>query len=75
MYLLNLRQMNNGLNLIKYEEGMAKAYASKIGNYLDKETKVQNIAGTRDSQDVFDWWRIPTGMCENSKIYKYAEKV
>ena len=54
---------------------MAKAYASKIGNYLDKETKVQYIAGTRDSQDVFDWWRIPTGMYENSKIYKNAEKI
>ena len=54
---------------------MAKAYASKIGNYLDKETKVQYIAGTQDSQDVFDWWRIPTGMYENSKIYKNAEKI
>ena len=66
--------MKNGLNFIKNEEGMAKAYASKIGNYLDEETMVQNIAGTRDSQDVFDWWRIPTGMHDNIKNYKYAEQ-
>ena len=55
------------------EEGMKKAYESKIGNYLDKETRTQYIAGTRDSQDVFDWWRIPAGMFNNSKIYKNAE--
>ena len=40
-----------------------------------KKQKVQYIAGTRDSQDVFDWWRIPTGMYENSKMYKNAEKL
>ena len=53
---------------------MTLAYESKQGNYLDKKTRMQYIAGTRDSHDVFDWVKIPLDTFENSNIYKNAEK-
>ena len=54
---------------------MKLAYESKEGNYLDKNTHTQYIAGTRDSHDVLvDWVKIPLGTFENSKICKNAEK-
>ena len=55
------------------EEGMKKAYAAPEGYYKD-DNKLY-IAGTRDSQYVYDWLKILLGTFKDSKIYKNAEEV
>jgi len=55
------------------EDGLKKAYAAPEGYFKDGNKLY--IAGTRDSQDVFDWSKIVLGTFKNSKIYKNAEVV
>jgi triacylglycerol esterase/lipase EstA (alpha/beta hydrolase family) len=55
------------------EINMQKAYAAPEGYFKDGNKLY--IAGTRDTQDVMDWIKIPLGSFRNSKIYKNIEPV
>ena len=55
------------------EEGMKKAYEKPEGYHIEGNKLF--IAGTRDFNDVMDWYKIPLGKFRDSKIYKNIEPI
>ena len=55
------------------EEGMKKAYSNPEGYHIEGNKLF--IAGTRDFNDVMDWYKIPVGTFKDSKIYKNIEPI
>ena len=55
------------------EEGIKKACEKPEGYHI--ENNKLYIAGTRDFNDVMDWYKIPMETFKDSKIYKNIEPV
>ena len=56
------------------EEGLSRAYNTEDGLFEDTNTNTFYIAGTRNMQDVAEWWKIPAFRTKESEIYGRAKK-
>ena len=55
------------------EDGIRQAYQKPEGYHIDRNKLY--IAGTRNINDVMDWYKIPMGTFSSSHIYKNIEPI
>jgi len=60
--------------MISDQEGLSRAYNTVDGLFEDRETNTLFIAGTRNLNDVGEWWKIPAFKTKDSAIYGRAQK-
>jgi hypothetical protein len=60
--------------MISDQDRLSKAYNTADGLYEDNTTNTLFIAGTRNLNDVGEWWKIPAVKTKDSAIYGRAKK-